>query len=316
MSDHERVLVTGARGFIGRQALHSLSGTGEVHAVTSAETPTNAEGVKWHQSDLLDDAQIDALLASVRPTMLLHLAWYVDPRDYWTSDANALWSVAGAHLISEFARQGGRRAVIAGTCAEYDWGDGLCIEGETVVRPASPYAQAKHELMQASERVALETGMSLGWGRVFFLYGPHEAASRLVPSVTRSLLLGEPVACSDGAQVRDYLHVEDAADALVALLMSEVRGSVNIASGEGRSVAEVIGCIAGCLGGEDLIGWGALPGRADEAPSVVASVERLRREVGWEPRIRLEDGIARTVAWWSEELGVAQAEGVTMDERR
>ena len=206
--------------------------------------------------------------------------------------------------------------MMAGTCAEYDWSFGTCIEGATPVRPISAYARAMDEVRRASERIAEEAGIGLAWARLFFLYGPHEVESRLVPSVTRALLRGEHVGCSDGRQVRDYLYVADAAEALVALLEADVEGPVNIGSGEPREVRAIISCISEHTGGGALVNWGALPRRENDPPCIVASTERLRHEAAWLPRTGLDEGIARTVAWWSHHMGIEQAHGASLDAAR
>ena len=75
---------------------------------------------------------------------------------------------------------------------------------------------------------------------MFFLYGPHEHPDRLVSSVILSLLRGEPAKCSHGRQIRDYMHVQDVANGLVALLDSDVRGAVNVSSGQATTLREIV----------------------------------------------------------------------------
>src|SRR4030095_7552715 len=99
---------------------------------------------------------------------------------------------------------------------------------------------------------------SSAWGRLFFLYGPHEPRERLVASVIRSILMDEPALCSHGRQNRAFLHVQDAADALVALLDSAVSGPVNIASGTPVAVLDVVQEIANPLERPNLVQPGAL----------------------------------------------------------
>lgn len=307
MSAARRVLVTGASGFIGRHALEPLVRRGlEVHAVTSRDAPPDADApadVTWHRADLLDPHAHASLLEAVAPADLLHLAWYAEHGRFWTSTENLRWSAATIALVQAFAESGGRRAVLAGSCAEYRWGDpGPCVEGVTALEPATLYGTAKNATRALLEAAAQPLGIAFAWGRVFLLYGPDEAPGRLVASVARALVAGERAQTGDGTQVRDFLHVADVAGAFVALLESDVTGAVNIGSGEGRPMRDVIEAIGAAAGRPELLDIGGLPARPGDPPQLVASVARLRDEVGFVPAIGLEDGIARTVAWWREQL--------------
>ncbi|NJM40384.1 MAG: NAD-dependent epimerase/dehydratase family protein [Anaerolineae bacterium] len=138
--------------------------------------------------------------------------------------------------------------------------------------------------------------------RIFLLYGPHEPPQKLVPAVVRAVLQGEPARTSHGQQVRDVLHVQDVADAFVALLGSEVQGAVNIASGVPVALREVVLMIGEQLGRRELIQLGALPAAPNDPPKLVADVTRLRDEVGWRPKINLTTGLANTIEWWRSQL--------------
>jgi nucleoside-diphosphate-sugar epimerase len=133
---------------------------------------------------------------------------------------------------------------------------------------------------------------------VFFLYGPYENESRLVPSVINSLLNASEAKCTEGKQIRDFLYVEDVADALVALLDSEVNGPVNIASGKPIALNEIIFTIADMLERRDLVRLGALPTPGNETPFVLANAERLFNEVGWKPACTIETGLRKSIEWW------------------
>jgi nucleoside-diphosphate-sugar epimerase len=319
----KRVLVTGATGFIGRQAIGPLRDRGyEVHAVSShahvgaggddVRSASDGGRVVWHVADLLDGMSAAALVGRVEPTHLLHLAWYAEPGRFWTSPENDRWLAASRLLLGAFVAGGGSRAVVAGTCAEYDWsGDGHCREGVTPVRPATPYGRAKAALEAQAAELGFGGGPglpTLGWGRIFFLYGPGEHPDRLVSSVIRALLDGRPAACSHGRQVRDFLHTADVAAGFAALLDADaVTGPVNIASGEPVTIAELVGLIGRACGRPDLIDLGALPARPDDPPVLVADVDRLRDEVGFVPRLTLAAGVDATVGWWRARQTPTQA---------
>jgi len=307
----KRVLVTGATGFIGPCCLRLLLGRGyQVHAVSSrphgvaSRFTTETEDIRWHQADLLEPAQVASLVAAVQPTHLLHLAWYVVPGKLATASENFRWVQASLELLRRFGEHGGRRVVMAGSSYEYDWRHGYCSEAVTPTVPATYYGACKLALGSLLSAYAAQSGLSHAWARIFFLYGPREHPARLVSSVIRSLLLGERARCSHGRQIRDYLHVEDVADALVALLDSDVTGCVNVASGLPISLREMVSRIATKLGREQLVEFGAVPSHPNDVPLVVADVTRLSEEVSWQPTYDLEGGLDATIAWWDAHLRV------------
>ncbi|MBA2517776.1 MAG: NAD(P)-dependent oxidoreductase [Solirubrobacterales bacterium] len=295
-----RVLVTGASGFIGRRALAPLLEYGfEVHAVgrrRAAEAPAE---VKWHVADLLDPEGRRDLVERVGATDLLHLAWYAEPGRYWTSTENVRWVGATGELLTEFAARGGGRAVLAGTCAEYDWAvSGPYAEATSPLRPATLYGACKDATRRVAVALGAQLGLSVAWGRIFFLYGPGEHPDRLVASVARALVAGERAPTSEGSQRRDFLHVADVAGAFAGLVASDVAGSVNVASGTEVPVRRLVELVAEAAGRPDLLDVGALPSRPDEPPDIAADVTRLSEEVGFVPDFGLEDGLAATLEWW------------------
>jgi nucleoside-diphosphate-sugar epimerase len=295
----KRVLLTGATGFIGRHCVPALVARGyEVHTVSPNAAGEDVDRGHHHQADLLKHAEVSALLAEVQPTHLLHCAWYAVPGTYWSAPENFRWVEASLHLWQTFAACGGRRALGVGTCAEYDWRYGYCSEQLTPLNPATTYGVCKHALQLMLDALSRQTGLSAAWGRLFFLYGPAEHHERLVASVIRSLLREEPARCSHGRQVRDFLHVQDAAEALVALLDSEVVGTVNIASGVPVTLRQLVQIIGEKLQRPQLVQLGALPAPKHEPPLLLADVARLRDEVCWSPRYDLASGIAETISWW------------------
>ena len=298
------VLITGANGFIGAACLRVASSFDlPVHAVSRRRAAD--KGCSWHQADLLDAGQVSALLARIRPSHLLHLAWITTPGEYWTSPDNERWREASLHLVREFARQGGRRVLVAGTCAEYDWAGGTCDEATTPTRPATPYGRAKHALHGELSRLTDAAGLELVWARLFFLYGPGEHPARLVPSVIRALLRGEVAQCSSGTQRRDFLHVADAAEALTGLLFAPEIGTFNVASGEAIAVAEVVQTIGRLLSSSQRIQLGVRPLNGAEPSLLVAEVHRLRAALGWSPRVSLARGLEQTIACWRRSLYAA-----------
>src|SRR2546425_6243790 len=309
-----RLLVTGATGFIGMCCLplllargfevHAVSSRARVHAVSPRAKDERGDDVIWHQAALLQPTQTARLVAAVQPTHLLHLAWYVVTGKFATAIENFRWVQASLELLRRFHEHGGSRVVMAGSSYEYDWRHGYCAEAVTPTVPVNYYGRCKLALAQLLDGFAQSSGLSHAWARIFFLYGPREHPKRLGSSVIRSLLLGEPARCSHGRQIRDYLHVEDVADALVALLHSEVRGPINIGSGVPVTLRDIVSCIARKLDQAALVQFGAVPSHPHDSPLVIADVTRLAAELKWRPRYDLDRGLDATIAWWQSELQV------------
>lgn len=295
----KRVLVTGAGGFLGRHCLRALQQRGfEVLGVSSQRRAADELGIGWHAADLRHGDQAADLIAATRPTHLLHLAWIAKPGEFWSSPENLRWLEAGLVLLRCFQEQQGQRVVVAGTCAEYDWAGGTCREAETPLRPQTVYGKCKHALSLYLDCLARQTGLSAAWGRLFFMYGPYAPPEKFPQGVLEALWRGTPALCTHGRQIRDFLHVQDAAEAIVALLDSPVSGAVNIASGIPLQLSEMAERLALRLGQASQLRLGALPARPDEPAAVVADVGRLREEVNWSPRFDLESGLDDLVQWW------------------
>lgn len=303
LASQKRVLVTGATGFIGSHTIGPLLQRGyEVHAVSSKSTPASDTPVIWHQADLFDNACSARLLEDVQPTHLLHLAWYVVPGKLISSELNFDWVRSSMEVLKSFQRKGGRRIVMPGSSYEYDWSYGYCHETRTPTVPNTTYGACKHALDLMTQAFCQTHELSYAWPRVFFLYGPNEHPDRLVSSVIRSVLQGQEARCSHGRQIRDYLHVQDVADAIVSVLDSTIEGPINVGSGTAVPLRDMIVTIGRTLGREDLIRLGAIPSRANDAPLVIADIKRLTTEIQWQPQYSMEAGLAHTIEWWRQQL--------------
>jgi nucleoside-diphosphate-sugar epimerase len=299
----KRVLITGARGFLGRHCLPLLLERGyEVHAVS--RLPHGRElfdNVAWHECDLLTPGAPASLLRTLRPEYLLHFAWYTVPGKFWNAPENRAWVCASRELMHAFAENGGARFVGTGSCAEYGRRGGECEETATPLLPDSLYGRSKVESQQHLELLSRQSGLSTAWGRIFFIYGPFEEPNRIVAYVSRCLLSGNAALCSNGTQILDFLHVSDVASAFVTLLGAGTTGPVNVGSGNPVCLREVLLEIGRQTGRSVLIQFGIResPGTPER---IWANINRLKNEVGWAPHLSLEEGIRQTLGWWKSFL--------------
>lgn len=241
-------------------------------------------------------------MMAVQPQYLLHLAWDVRHGISLHSLENMRWVKSSLSLLQAFIDAGGERVVMAGSCAEYDWSYGYLREDLTPIKPKNLYGICKNALYTIVTAAGEQSETSTAWGRLFFLYGPGEKTERLVPAVVTALLRGEEASCTHGEQIRDYLYVKDAAEAMVELLASDVRGAVNIASGQSLKIKELIKLAAEATGRPDLVRLGAIAFPEEEPSFLMAHTRRLNEEVGWFPRYTLQEGLKETVEWWEKQI--------------
>jgi nucleoside-diphosphate-sugar epimerase len=239
---------------------------------------------------------MDRALRQAQPEACLHLAWYAEPGAYLHATAENLaalqWSLG---LLRGLADVGCRQVVMAGTCAEYDTNQGwLREDGPT--RPETIYAAAKLSLALLGQQIAAAAAMRFTWARLFYLYGPHEDQRRMVPALLRTLMSGQTFAASAGDQVRDYLHVADAAAALALLVARGEAGIYNVASGQPVTVRHLMETAQTAVGAANLVQFGALPPRPWDPPFICGDSRKLRA-LGWVPRYDLATGLAHTVRW-------------------
>jgi len=289
-----RVLLTGATGFIGAHVARALIARGvELHGMTLPDAPRGriaevAARIELHEGDLGNAAWVRNEIRSISPATTIHLAWYAEPRSYIRAVAENLGSLRGGINLLEALAEGGtcRRVVLAGTCLE-----NLATAEPTV------YAAAK----AAQHRVALgfaEQSMAAACAHIHYLYGPWEDERRVVPTVTRSLLRGEPIDVTDGTTSRDYLHVADVAEAICLVAESDLIGRVDICSGAPVTLRDVFEEITRSTGRPDLLRIGARTDtESDEWPATGDPSALL--STGWQPKYSLRMGIEETTDWWS-----------------
>jgi len=282
------VLLTGATGFVGDYVLSALQQQGIETVVLGRRRPEAP--VSFVEADLLNGPDFSQLMQQIKPTHLLHLAWYAEHGQYWTSQLNLHWVEATTRLVEAFCEHGGEQVVVAGTCAEYDWQYGYCREESTPLTPATLYGVAKDAARRLAMGVCARFQIPCAWGRIFLPYGPGEASVRLIPALIE-VFQGKRAAFGvNGSAYRDFLHVSDVADGFVVLLRKNANGAYNISSGQAVQLAEVVREIAHLCDGDPQEVLDLSTERLGEPLLLVGENLKLKA-LGWEPRIALIDGL-------------------------
>jgi nucleoside-diphosphate-sugar epimerase len=289
-----RILLTGATGFIGAHVARALVARGaQVHGLALPGAPRDrladiASRLELHEGDLSDAAWTQATVGSLAPDAVIHLAWYAEPGTYLRAIPENLASLRGGMNLLEALAGGGtcRRVVLAGTCLE-----NLATPQPTI------YAAAKSAQHQLAMGFAAAS-MTAACAHIHYLYGPGEDERRVIPTVTRSLLRGEPIDVTSGSQSRDYLHVADIAEALCRIAESDATGRVDICTGKPVTLRDVFEEIARATGTPQLLRIGALPDSESTGWPATGDPTALLA-TGWQPSYNLRQGIQETTAWWA-----------------
>lgn len=284
-----KILVTGATGFIGRRVVSELLEKGW-HVL-----PVSLSGRGGLSLDLKNTEAVRCFLKRECPDHLIHLAWNVNA-GYMESIENLEWVTASLELLKAFVENGGQRAIFAGSCIEYDWKYGFLSEDLTPLGSDSLYAVSKSALYKMTLAYAEQVGVSVAWGRIFFLYGEGEKRERLVPSLIDAFLKGDRPNLKFPHLRRDYLHADDVAAAFVALLSSACTGAINIASGEAVRLGDIGRKIASLLG-RQAPDWGEQRDTKvpTACPLVLGDVRKLTDIVGFKPLVSWNEGLSHMI---------------------
>ncbi|NYH54774.1 MULTISPECIES: NAD-dependent epimerase/dehydratase family protein [Nocardiopsis] len=307
-----KALVTGGAGFIGSHLCERLLERG-THVVCLDNFATgraeNVGHLAGHPRFELREADITEPLALDEPVdTVFHLASAASPPDYLRLPVETLEvGSLGTRNVLELAEEHGARMVLASTSEVY--GDPLEYpQRETYwgnvnpVGPRSVYDEAKRYAESLTMAHHRARGADVGIARIFNCYGPRMRADdgRMVPTFVTQALEGRHLTVAgDGHQTRSLCYVEDTVRGLLALADSKATGPINIGSDEELSVLSLARIVLNVTGAREGL---TFIERAEDDPRFRRPDIRLADEVlNWRPRIRLEEGLRRTVAYFVEQ---------------
>lgn len=302
-----RALVTGGAGFIGSTLAEALVGAGAQVSVVDdlsrgqrAQVPDAAD---FHQLDIVDE-RLPSLVASIAPEVVFHQAAQIDVRrsvaePVLDTRVNVLGTV---NVLEACARAGVRRVVFASS--------GGALYGDTTVlptpethpcSPASAYGAAKLAGESYGAVFHQVHGLEFVALRYANVYGPRQdphGEAGVVAIFAQRLIAGEAAVINgDGTQTRDYVYVDDVVAANLRAAETSTVGAYNIGTGRACSVNELYELVARAAGVERPAQRG--PAKPGEQRVSCLDVSRAASLLDWRPRVSLEEGVSRTVAWFA-----------------
>ena len=283
-----RVLLTGATGFVGSHVLPLLEGHEVVCCSRDPARLPARSGMQAISADLKTEGDWVRVIAEFRPEWCFHLAWEGLP-DYSLERCRANLD-ASIRLLRCVAQSGVRRVVVAGSCFEYGAVSGAVSEDRTPIE-SSIFAATKRALLTVLDSVARQSSFEYRWARIFFVYGPRQRQTSLIPHIRAACRAGRAPEVREPAAMQDFVHVEDVAAGLLALAESGgPSGIFNLGTGQAASVAHVANLVAQYYGREPF--FGSLPAGS----GFWADTSKTSAVTGWRGRIDIRQGIEKTLA--------------------
>lgn len=278
-----KVLIVGGTGFIGEEVLKLIKNQNiEVYAIKNKKNFRDQDNnINWIKCNIFNDMELKKVFQKVQPQYLLNLAWKTSS-DYWTANYNFDFLKAGLSLLQYFKLNGGKRAVFAGTCAEYK-SKSTPLREEDLTESETTYAKCKNCLREIAEYYSLQNDISFAWGRIFYAFGRNERETSLTSYLINNLSKNREAIINNGNAIRDYVYVKDVAEAFIKLLFSDVTGSVNICSGKGIVLKNYAKMIAQKLNKAQYL----VCQENNEFSVVVGDNAKLLNEVGYKFRYDL-----------------------------
>lgn len=290
-----RVFVTGGTGFIGTPVVKELQSEENALLLLSRQPKTASSSLEIPNVDIIqgDLSDIDKWKNEVeqfQPQLAIHMAWESLPNyDSKTSIRNLNY---GLNLITLLAELGCKSIICTGSCWEYGRQSGKLGE-DMILKPFNAFSAAKNSLHWLGEQIAKEYDMHFIWTRLFYVYGPGQKETSLIPYIINCVQKGKKPEIRTPLTRNDFIYVEDVARAISAIVkQAQKDGVYNIGSGYSTSVQQVIKIVYNKF---NLQYSGADAPQNDSVVDFWADISKIKMEIGWEPKLTISDGLQRTI---------------------
>lgn len=303
-------LVTGAAGFVGANLLRRLVGKGEIVAtIHPKDQPWRLKGlsakVKFLKLDLSNFEAVQQVVRKAKPDCIFHLAaygTYPTQKDFRPIfNANTLGT---ANLLEALNPLNYKAFVMTGSSSEYGYQEKPMSESD-VLEPNSLYSATKGAASLIAQGFAAVENKPVVVLRFFSIYGPWEEPGRFIPTAIARCIKGKPVEVTGGKQVRDFVYVDDAINALLkaAQKAQRLKGQIfNVGSGKQTKIIDMAKKIIRVTSSNSSLRVGAYQARPWDASNWLADTRKSKQLLGWRVETNIEQGIGQTFRWFKDNL--------------
>jgi dTDP-glucose 4,6-dehydratase len=311
-----RVLVTGGAGFISSNFIHHLLRATpydvvSLDALTYAGKLENLADVIGHErlsfvhGDIRDESLVRDVVSQVDVIVNAAAESHVEKSIAQGASEFVTTNVEGTQILLDAIRTTPvERFILISSSEVYGTAERVPMDEEHPLNPRSPYAATKAGGDRLAYSYFTTYGLPIVIVRPFNNYGPRQHPEKVVPRFITQALSDEPLTIhGDGHATRDWLYVDDDAEAIEAVIGGDIDrlgGEVlNVATGVDISVAEIADLVLDCVGKPATLKTN-VPERPGQVDRHIGSTEKMERLTGWRARTSFADGLARTVQWYRE----------------
>ncbi|WP_321429463.1 NAD-dependent epimerase/dehydratase family protein [uncultured Methanolobus sp.] len=304
----QKVLITGATGFVGSNLAHRLIEEGyEVHVLTRRSSD------KWrladmestihnHSADLLEAEKLENIVKDIQPDIVFHLATMGIYGGVHSPEKNVIENnlFGTINLINACNEIDYTCFVNTGSSSEYGPKSEPMKESDRC-EPVNVYGISKCASTNYSTLIAKTKDKPIINLRLFSPYGPYDDSRRLIPYVISNALCGNKLQLADSCAVRDYVYIDDVLDIYMKSinLAGRYKGEIfNVGRGESISVKYVVKKVLEISLSKSAVEWNTFYGRDHDCSKWEADTKKTSQYFKWEPEYSMEDGIRKTIQWF------------------
>lgn len=296
-----RIFITGGAGLVGRQVIKKLLQTKHHLTLLTRKTPIQLlikkppSKLKIIQGDLIRINSWQAELKKFDPQATIHLAWEGIPDYAYQTSVKNLH--CGLNLLSALTQTKCRKIIITGSCWEYGDQSGK-IDENIPPKLSSTFASAKIALHWLAKSWAKENNRILIWARLFYVYGPGQRETALIPYLINCVKTGKIPEIKNPAIANDFIYSSDVATAIISLLTNkQVNGIYNIGSGKLTSIRQIITTVYDNFGKATPKQFKKIPSKSTDKlyKNFYANIAKIKKHTNWQPQINIKQGIKKMI---------------------